>query len=473
MSSEFSIAILAAGLGTRFKSKTAKMLHRAGGRALVEHVVRVALKLAPPEKIFAVIGCQAEAVRAVLEPFGIGFIHQREQRGTGHALLVGRTQLESLAPQVVVLNGDVPLITDDTLRRLLEAQVRAGTAMTLLSMEPDDPAEYGRIVRDANGNLAEVVEFKSCTAAQKAIREVNAGIYCFRAGVLFAHVAELRNNNNAGEYYITDLPALLRRAGHSVQALKADRPQEMLGINNRVELAELDALLRARKARELMLNGVTIYRPETCVIDPDVEAGADSVIGPCVALYGNTRLGQNCTVRPYSTLRDTVLEDGAVVHECCWLEHARVGQKASIGPFARLREGTEIGAEAKIGNFVETKKARVGRGSKAQHLAYLGDATVGENANIGAGTITCNYDGVNKNVTTIEDGVFVGTNSSLVAPVRLGKNAYVAAGSVITQDVPEDSLAIARGQQTVKEGWARQRRERLNLKAEKAPPKHS
>jgi bifunctional UDP-N-acetylglucosamine pyrophosphorylase/glucosamine-1-phosphate N-acetyltransferase len=232
----------------------------------------------------------------------------------------------------------------------------------------------------------------------------------------------------------------------------------MLGVNDRVELAEMDARLRARKARELMLCGVTIYRPETCVIDPDVEIGGDTVIGPCVAIYGRTRIAQNCVVRSFSTIADSVLEEGAVVNECCWVDRSRIGAGAAIGPFARLRQGSELGPQARIGNFVETKKTRLGRKSKAQHLAYLGDATIGENVNIGAGTITCNYDGERKNPTFIEDGVFVGTNSSLVAPLRLGRNAYVAAGSVITEDVPEDSLGIARGRQVNKDGWVRERR---------------
>ncbi len=461
---DFAIAILAAGLGTRLKSKIAKVLHRAGGRALAEHVARLAVQLVPPDLVFVVVGHQAEAVRGLVEPFGVRVIHQREQLGTGHALQVGRDVLEGAAPNLLVLYGDAPLLTEGTLRRLMQAHQESGSAATLLTVELEDPAEYGRIVRDAAGHLAQIVEYKSCTPEQAAVREINAGIYCFRTSALFAHIGRISNQNKAGEYYLTDLPALLRQAGESVLAVKLGEPQEVLGINNRVELAQVDALLRERKARELMRNGVTIYRPETCVIDPDVEVGEDSVIGPCVALYGRTRLGANCTVRSYSTLMDTVLEDGAAVHECCWLDHARVGEKASIGPFARLRPGSEIGAEARIGNFVETKKTRLGRRSKAQHLAYLGDATIGENVNIGAGTITCNYDGEKKNVTIIEEGVFVGTNTSLVAPVRLGKNSYVAAGSVITEDVPEDSLAIARGQQSVKEGWARQRRARRQAK---------
>jgi bifunctional UDP-N-acetylglucosamine pyrophosphorylase/glucosamine-1-phosphate N-acetyltransferase len=463
---DFAVVILAAGLGTRLKSETAKALHQVGGRTLIEHGVRTALELVPPRKIFVVIGHQAERVGEVLAPYGVNSILQSEQLGTGHALLVGREQLAGAAPNLVVYHGDTPLLRAETLRGLMQAHVEQRAAASLLTVELDEATQYGRVVRDPSGEFREIVEFKSCTPEQFAIREMNAAIYCFRTGPFFAQVANLRNDNQAGEYYLTDVPALLRAAGEKVVALECGAPEEMLGINNRAELAELDAKLRGRKAGELMLAGVTIYRPETCVIDPDVEIGRDTVVGPSVALLGRTRIGSNCVVRSFSTLKDTLVEDGATVHEACWAERARIGPRASIGPYARLREGSEIGADVHIGNFVETKKTKLGRASRASHLAYLGDATVGENVNIGAGTITCNYDGVNKNPTTIEDGAFVGTNSSLVAPLRIGQGAYVAAGSVITEDVPAESLAIARGRQVVKEGWVRERKK----KAREKPP---
>lgn len=460
-SSDFAVAILAAGLGTRLKSSIAKVLHKVGGRALAEHGVRTAMELVPPERAYVVIGYQADDVRNLLAPYGVNFIHQAEQFGTGHALMVGREQLACAAPHLVVFCGDTPLLKAETLRRLMETHLEERAAASLLTVELDDPAQYGRIVRDEAGHFQDIVEFKSCTPEQLAIREINAAIYCFRTNALFGQLAHVTNDNTAREYYLTDVPGLLRRVGETVvTALGA--AEEMLGINNRVELAELDAKLRERKAREVMLAGATVYRPETCVIDPDVEIGPDSVIGPCVALYGKTRIGAGCTIKPFSTLKDAVVEDGAVVHESCWIEAARVGVRASVGPLARLREGADIGPEARIGNFVEVKKTKIGRKSKAQHLAYLGDATIGENVNIGAGTITCNYDGERKNATVIEDGVFVGTNSSLVAPVRIGKDAYVAAGSVITEDVPDESLGIARGRQTVKQGWVRERKRKGN-----------
>jgi len=454
--SDLGIVILAAGLGTRMKSKRAKVLHQAGGRTLIEHVVGTASKLVPPERIFVVVGHQADAVqKAVTER--VNFIHQTEQRGTGHALMVGREVLSGVAENLLVLYGDGPLITESTLRGLLAAHA-AGAGVTLLTTELDDPTGYGRIIRDEEDRLVEIVEEKACTPEQRAIREINPGIYVFRTTALFDHIGELKTNNPAKEYYLTDMAGILRASGFAVETSKAPDAQEVLGINTRVELAAMDALFRDRKARELMLGGVTILRPETCVIDQGVEIGADTVIGPSVALYGSTRIGENCVVRPFTTIRDSVIADDVVVEECCWMEKARVERGAKIGPYARLRPGAEICEDAHVGNFVELKKARLGRGSKASHLAYLGDATIGEGVNIGAGVITCNYDGVNKNQTVVEDGAFVGTNSSLVAPVKVGKGAYVAAGSVITQDVPAGSLALGRARQEVKEGWVEKKK---------------
>ncbi len=457
---DFAVAILAAGLGTRLKSETAKVLHQAGGRCLIEHGVRTALELTPPDKIFVVVGYQAERVRDLLAPYGVNFVLQAEQLGTGHALMVGREQLACAAPNLVVFYGDTPLLTAGTLRRLMQTHAEQRAAASVLTVRLQDGEQYGRIVRDPAGEFQQIVEFKSCTPGQLAIREINSGIYCFRTDALFGQTGNLRNDNKAGEYYLTDVLGLLRAAGEKVLALQYGAPEEMLGVNNRVELAQMDAKLRDRKAQELMRAGVTIYRPETCVIDPDVEIGRDSVVGPCVAILGKTRIGARCLVRSFSTVKDAVVEDGAEIYESCWVEKARVGAKARVGPYSRLREGSDIGPEAHIGNFVETKKSKLGRRSKANHLAYLGDATIGENVNIGAGTITCNYDGVNKNPTVIEDGVFVGTNSSLVAPLHIGKDSYVAAGSVITEDVPPESLGIARGRQVTKEGWVRDRKKK-------------
>jgi bifunctional UDP-N-acetylglucosamine pyrophosphorylase / glucosamine-1-phosphate N-acetyltransferase len=459
---DLAVVILAAGLGTRMKSKLAKVLHQAGGRSLIEHVATTASKLASPERIFVVVGHQADAVRKVVNAAPglerVGFIHQSEQLGTGHAVMIGREQLTGIAENLLVLYGDGPLLGEATLRGLVGAHRENQAAVTLLTTNLDDPTGYGRIIRDADGKLVEIVEQKACTPQQAAITEINPGIYVFRTRSLFEHIGELTTDNPAKEYYLTDMAAVLRRAGERVETRAVADAHEVLGINTRVELAAMDREFRDRKAQSLMLSGVTIYRPETCVIDSTVEIGPDTVIGPSVALYGNTRIGENCVIRPFCTIRDTVIADGVMVHESCWMEKARVDRGASVGPYSRLRPGADVGEDAHVGNFVELKKARLGRGSKASHLAYLGDATVGDNVNIGAGVITCNYDGVNKNQTIIEDGSFVGTNSSLVAPVKVGKGAYVAAGSVITQEVPAGSLALGRARQEVKEGWVEKKK---------------
>ncbi len=450
-----AVVILAAGLGTRMKSRHAKVLHRAGGRTLIEQVVSVASRLTASERIFVVVGHQADAVRKVVSA---NFILQAEQLGTGHAILVGREQLEHAADNLLVLYGDVPLLREETLRRLLEAHAKSRAACTLLTTEVEDPTGYGRIIRDKQGRLKEIVEQKACTPKQAAIKEMNPGIYVFKTKLLFENISKLGRNNPAKEYYLTDMAAILRSAGHKIETVKTQPASEVLGINTRAELAVMDALLRDRKTQELMLAGVTIVRPETCLIDADVEIGADTVIGPSVALRGKTRIGENCVIHPFNSLRDCELGDNVEVHECCWMDHARAESGARIGPFARLRPGSDLGPDVHVGSFVETKKTRLGRGTKANHLAYLGDANIGDGVNIGAGTVTCNYDGKNKNATTIEDGSFVGTNSSLVAPVTIGKGSYVAAGSVITQNVPPGSLGMGRARQENKEGWVAKRK---------------
>jgi bifunctional UDP-N-acetylglucosamine pyrophosphorylase / glucosamine-1-phosphate N-acetyltransferase len=330
--------------------------------------------------------------------------------------------------------------------------------MTILTAEPRDPFGYGRIVRAAGDRVKAIVEQKSLSPAQQKTREINSGIYAFAAKSLFAHIDRLGTDNPHHELYLTDMAALLVKARATVVALKADDPAEVLGANTLAELSTLDVLLRLRKVYELMANGVTIYRPETCVIDSGVEVGADTILEPFVQLLGQTRIGSDCRIRSFSIISDSHIADNVLVRPACILDQARVSAGAVIGPYSHLRPGSDIGEGAHVGNFVETKKTRLGRGSKANHLTYLGDSEIGAGVNIGAGTITCNYDGVNKHATVIEDGAFVGSDSTLVAPVRIGQGAYVAAGSTITRDVPADSLALGRSHQTTKEGWAKNRR---------------
>jgi bifunctional UDP-N-acetylglucosamine pyrophosphorylase / glucosamine-1-phosphate N-acetyltransferase len=461
MPSHLSVVILAAGLGTRMKSKKAKVLHRAGGLSLIEHVIDAALGLTEAENIVAVVGHQADEVRAEVEGRGIRFQVQPDPHGTGHALL----QCAGLAGlgrgHLLVIYGDCPLLRPETLRRLVETHRESGATTTLVTTLLDDPTGYGRIIKDAGGAVEAIIEEKAATPDQKKIREINAGIYCFDADALWPRLAALPPNPASGEIYLTDIAEALRRDGLHVAPLRVDDPRELLGINNRAELAEVDLILRRRKAQELMESGVTLQQPDTITIDAKVEIGPDTIVEPYTRLLGRTKIGADCYVGAYSVVDDTVLDDGASVLPHCFLEESHLEHGSSVGPYARLRPGSHVEENAHVGNFVELKKTRLGAGSKAMHLAYLGDSTIGRKTNIGAGTILCNYDGVAKHKTTIGDGVFVGSNSTLVAPVEVGEGSYIAAGSVVTQAVPPDALAIGRSRQVNKEGWAKQRRQKL------------
>ncbi len=460
METPVTVVILAAGLGTRMKSRQAKVLHRAGGKTLVEHALDMALALTRAERVFVVVGHQAERVRAAIATPGIGFIEQTEQLGTGHALLVGREALAHQDGYLVIVYGDGPLLRADTVRRLIETLEASDAAGALLSADMPDPTGYGRVLRGVGDNVTAVVEEKAATPQQLAIREANMGIYCYRAEVFWRHVSEMRPDNPAHEYYLTDMVQILSRAGHSVTAMKIDDARECLGINDRVELAEADRLLRERKLRELMLEGVTIEKPETVTIDGGVEIGIDTVVEPFARILGATTIGENCRIGASSIIEDSTLGDDVVIGPLTVVTASRIDRGAQAGPFSRLRPGNHVEEGAHIGNLVELKKTRLGAGAKANHLAYLGDADIGAKANIGAGTITCNYDGTHKHPTRIGSGAFVGSNSTLVAPVEIGDGAYLAAGSVITDPVPADSLAVGRSRQVNKEGWAKKRRAR-------------
>jgi bifunctional UDP-N-acetylglucosamine pyrophosphorylase / glucosamine-1-phosphate N-acetyltransferase len=465
----FAIAILAAGKGTRLKSRRPKVLHEIGGKPLLAHVVAAAAQVVPAQNIFAIIGHEADAVRAALENTGIGFVLQREQRGTGHAMMEAREALKPFA-DVLVLSGDVPLITPETIARVLAFHRDRKAAMTVLTAEPADPTGYGRIFRrrvkgKPSDEIERIVEQKALSDNEAEQREINSGIYAFATAPLYQHIGQLGTDNAHHEYYLTDIAELLRGAGEKVLALRAEDSAEVLGVNTRMELAELDAKLRARKARELMLAGTTIFRPETCDIDADVAVGTDTVIEPFVQLVGRTKVGADCRIRSYSVITNCEIGDKVLILPGCVLEDSVIRNGARLGPYSRLRPGSDVGENAHVGNFVELKKTRLGKGSKANHLSYLGDAEIGEGVNVGAGTITCNYDGVTKSITTIEDGAFIGSDSTLVAPVRIGRDAYVAAGSCVTEDVPPDSLAVARGRQTNKEGWVKERRAGLKSAA--------
>jgi bifunctional UDP-N-acetylglucosamine pyrophosphorylase/glucosamine-1-phosphate N-acetyltransferase len=451
------IVILAAGKGTRMRSDLAKVLHRAGGRPLLEHVIR-ACQPVKAAQVLAVVGHQAEEVGALAESLGADTVKQQPQRGTGHALQVARRAMRKSAKLAIVVPGDAPLLRAETLTALLDTHRRGEAAATILSAELNDPTDYGRVVRDSDGRVQAVVEEKAATPEQRAIREVNSSIYCFTLEKLWPCLSALRPNNAHRELYLTDAIALMRQRNERVLAQVAPDANEILGCNTRANLADVDRIFRTRKAAELMEAGVTIYLPETVVIDPEVSAGPDTVIDPCVQLLGKTRIGARCKIQTGSVLRDSRLDDDVLIGAHSTLDSSRVGNKAHVGPFARLRPGADIRAGAHIGNFVEVKNSVVHEGAKAGHLTYLGDASIGREANIGAGTITCNYDGAAKHETTIGNRVFIGSDSALVAPVRIGDGAYVAAGSTITENVPADALGVARGRQSNKPGWAAARR---------------
>ncbi len=447
------VMILAAGLGTRMKSRRAKVLHEIAGLPLVAHVLRAALRLTP-EAIFTIVGHQAEEVeRAVRDeaaylvergaaPTDLQFVLQAEQRGTGHAVMAAREQLKGRKGPLVLLAGDGPMIKAETLRRFAETHEAEGNAATVLTVEMDDPTGYGRILRDAQGRFARIVEQKDGSPEELAVREVCVSIYCFEVAALLAALDHLKTDNAQGEYYVTDVPAILLEQGRRVGVFCHDNPEEVPGINTRVELAALDARLRAAKLRELMLSGVTIVDPASTYIHLDVEIGQDTIIHPQVIIEGASRVGANCTVHSWTRLRNVTVEDGVTIRNSTVIEDTVLRAQATVGPFARLRMHAEVGEKAIIGNFVEVKKSKIGKGTKAQHLTYLGDATLGDDVNIGAGTITCNYDGVRKHETVIEDGVRIGSDTMLVAPVRVGRGSKTGAGAVVTKDVPPDSLAV-------------------------------
>ncbi|HZD75647.1 MAG TPA: bifunctional UDP-N-acetylglucosamine diphosphorylase/glucosamine-1-phosphate N-acetyltransferase GlmU [Acidobacteriaceae bacterium] len=458
---QLAIVIMAAGKGTRLKSRRPKVLHQIGGRALVEHVVAAAARVVEPKDIYVIIGHEAEAVRAALQHTGVRFVLQAEQRGTGHAIQMAKPEVAAYE-NLIVLSGDAPMITTETILRLRDFHLEQQAAMTVLTTRPPDPTGYGRVIRKHadRPEVTAIVEQKALKGDQLAAPEINAGIYAFRSEPLFKHIGQLSTDNAHGEYYLTDMAALLVKDKERVVALETADVHEVLGANTIAEMMVLDAEMRMRKARALMDGGVTIFRPETSVIDSTVTVGADTIVEPFVQLLGRTAIGSGCRIRSYAVIEDSTLGDDVAVLNGSILSSAQVAKSAVIGPYARLRPESEIGEGAHIGNFVEIKKSRVGAKAKANHLSYIGDADIGPGTNVGAGTITCNYDGKNKHRTTIGANVFVGSDSTLVAPLAIADGSYIAAGSTITEDVPADALALGRARQTIKPEWAKKMRSR-------------
>jgi bifunctional UDP-N-acetylglucosamine pyrophosphorylase/glucosamine-1-phosphate N-acetyltransferase len=472
--SGFAIAIMAAGKGTRLKSKRPKVLHEIGGRALLLHVIAAAKTVVPANQIYCIIGHESERVRAAVAATGVQFVLQPEQRGTGHAMQVLKADFElsgaSLPKHLLVLSGDVPLIRPETIAAVREVHLRERAAMTILTAVPTDPTGYGRVLRltPEGPEVVAIVEQKSLSPEQLHAREINSGIYCFETKSLFSKLDSLSTNNAHSEFYLTDVAAMLVAEGKRVVAIKADSVDEVLGANTIAEMMHLDAAIRLATAKRLMAAGVTIFRPETCVIDAEVTVGPDTVIEPYVQLLGTTKIGSESRVRSYSVIQNSTLGDNVLVRNGCILDSAEVSDSAVLGPYAHLRPESRIGEGAHVGNFVETKKTTMGKDSKANHLTYLGDSVIGANVNIGAGSITCNYDGVHKHLTTIGDGAFVGSDSTLVAPITIGAGSYIAAGSSITEDVPEGALALGRARQVTKSGWVAQKKSAQNKGPQKS-----
>ena len=472
---EIHVVVLAAGKGTRMKSQVPKVLHRISGFSLIDRVLRTAEALAPAS-ITLVVGHGADEVReSLVGPAKAGhhidadvastfrrtlqFVVQEQQLGTGHALLQARPILEGKTGVVVLLSGDVPLLTSNTLRSLIETHTQCEAAATVVTANMPRPFGYGRIVR-TNGRISKIVEERDASPAQKKITEINSGIYAFDLAPLFGALDSVGTSNNQGEYYLPDLVAIYRKQKRTVATWTVEHAEEIRGINSRTELAEVSAMVRQQKNEELMAAGVTLIDPATTYVDRDVVVGADTVIHPCVFLEGSTKIGAACEIHAGSRIVNSTIGDRVCVRNHTVVTDSTVESGSFLGPFAHIRPGSQVGEDAHIGNFVELKKTAMGKGAKANHLAYLGDSTIGAATNIGAGTITCNYDGEKKHQTTIGEKVFVGSNTTLVAPITLADGAYIAAGSTITKDVPPGALGVGRARQENKEGWREKRRQK-------------
>ena len=442
--SSLDVLVLAAGLGTRMKSHLAKVLHKLDGRPLIAHVSRVAAKL-EPNRIFVVVGHQADQVQAAVEEElgkdGARFPVQADQRGTGDAVLAAEAALANAHSTVLILSGDVPMVHAETLRSLIDKHNHEQAACTILTIKLENPTGYGRIVRDEVGNFLRITEQRDANDDERKIREVNSGIYCFDSRKLFDALRQVRPENSQGEYYLTDVAAILKFSGENVGLYFHQDAREVSGVNTRAELAEFENLLRRRTIRRLMLEeGVTFTDPSHAYVSAQAKIARDCVIHPDVHIEGNSVIGEECEIHQGSRIINSTLGARVTVKDHCLVVDSEIGDDCSVGPFAHLRMNTRMDERAVVGNFVEVKKSTIGRGTKAMHLTYLGDATIGERTNIGAGTITCNYDGKQKHPTIIEDNVKIGSDTMLVAPVRVGRGSVTGAGSVVTEDVPPDSL---------------------------------
>ena len=444
--------ILAAGKSTRFKSDTPKIMHRLCGKHMMLHVLDKLQDLRIG-KTFLLVNQVTKELMEVVSPYEVHFIEQTKQLGTGHALLTAASQLKSLTGILLVLCADTPLIRVKTLQQILETCETQNADQVVLTTSLNDPSGYGRILRDTNGKAIDIIEEKEISHEQATIHEINTGVICLKIPSLLEGLPHLTPSEQSGEYYLTDLFRILLDQGKKVTTLTTDYPDEALGVNNREQLSIVEMKLRNKIVQKWMLNGVTFLDPSSVYIDVSATIGSDTVIYPGVIIEGSSKIGTGCVVYGFSHLKNAILEDGVIVDHCSIIRDSSIGRQTRVGPFAHLRQNCIVGHESRIGNFVEVKQSQIGNKTKAAHLSYLGNAEIGNQVNIGAGTITCNYDGKQKHTTVIEDEVFVGSGSQLVAPVTLEKKAYIAAGSTITEDVPKQSLGVARQRQVNKLGW--------------------
>ncbi|MDB5083616.1 MAG: glmU [Bacilli bacterium] len=450
--------ILAAGQGTRMKSKTHKVLHPLCGKPMIRHVTD-SLKQTGVNRLFVVVGALADQVKQELGAEA-EFIHQEQQLGTGHAVMQARSVLAGLAGYTLVCYGDTPLVSRDTYLGLLAAHEESGAAVTMLTALVPQPFGLGRIIRNDAGEILSIVEEKDATPEQKLIQEINPGLYCFTNSVLFSALDQLTNNNAQGEYYLTDIIGIIRRQGLKIASQTVSNADEILGVNDRVQLASLQTILQKQINERHMRNGVTLIDPQTTYIDVDVQIGSDTVVAPGVTLSGATAIGESCWIGSGTQINTSTVGDRVHIQSSIIMESA-VADDVEIGPFAYLRPGCKISSGVKVGDFVELKNTSVGDGSKIPHLAYLGDADVGSNTNIGCGVVTANYDGFRKHRTVVGSGSFVGCNTNLIAPVTVGNEVYIATGSTITDDIPDGAFAIARQRQTIKENYVDKLKTRL------------
>ncbi len=451
--------VLAAGKGSRMKSDLPKVIHPILGKPMIGYVLN-AVRSAGPDRICVVLGYKGDVIRNYLDGLssGVEYIVQSRQLGTGHAVSMAGSHLRSYKGNILIINGDSPAVTGGTLKKLIRGHVKSRSVLSFISSELECPGGYGRVVRDENKILKYVVEEKDASVKERRIREVNAGIYCVRGDLLWDALKHLRSDNRQREYYLPDIIGYAVKKGFKTSVHRVTDPDEILGINDRSELVNVESYLKERILKDLLARGVTITDPVSTFIAPDVKIGKDTVIYPGTYIYGNTKIGRSCTIGPNVYMENSTLGNDVSVKFSSHLEGCAVKNNVTVGPFARLRPEVRIGSNSKIGNFVEIKKSDIGNGSKVPHLSYVGDATVGKKVNIGAGTITCNYDGVSKNQTVIEDNVFIGSDSMLVAPVKIGRGSVTAAGSAITKDVEKDSLAIERSRQKTIKGWAKRKK---------------